>query len=170
MTRSIFFSLLLLLIVSAAPADERFRTAPAKLRADRIEINQKTGESRYLGHVEINQDTLRVTADRASVRQQAGLVEHIRFEGQPATFRDKPEGQDQFIEGEARRIDYEALHRRAHLYDNVKIRRGADLLQSGTVHYNMNTQAVTAESSGGQRVIVVLDPKHTTPPTGAPKQ
>jgi lipopolysaccharide export system protein LptA len=154
-------ALLLTLLIALAPltqADDASRTAPVSLRADRIEIDQKSGLSRYQGKVALNQGTLRLTADKATVERQGELLKRVTAEGKPATFRDRPEGQTEFIEGEALRMEYEALERKLHLVGQVSVKRGKDLLKAGELHYHLNTESVTARSLDGQRVIATLNP------------
>ena len=139
-------------------ADEVSRQLPASLRADRIVIDQKTGISRYQGHVVVNQGTLRLTADQATVEQQGQLLRRVTATGHPVTFRDKPEGQIQFIDGESQRAEYEALEQKLHLIDKVVVRQGDDLIRAGEIHYHLNTETIRARSLDGQRVVATLNP------------
>lgn len=103
------------LALPAAGAD-RPPAEPVNLRADRIEIDQRRNLSRYQGHVVLTQGALRLTADRAETRSRDQTLERVTAEGRPATFRHRPEGQPEPIEGEALRAEYEASEQRLHLY------------------------------------------------------
>ena len=156
--KTVPFLIMLTAFTGAAWADDASRQLPASLRANHIEIDQKTGISRYRGKVAVTQGTLRVTADQATAEQQGDLLYRITAEGRPATFRDKPEGQGQLVEGEAQRVEYEALERKLHLTGNVVLRHGDDRLQAGEAHYNLNNQSVSARRLDGQRVTATLNP------------
>jgi lipopolysaccharide export system protein LptA len=160
--RTTLFLAALLTVAASATADDASRQAPVNLRADRIEIDQKTGISRYRGKVAVNQGTLRLTADSATVERRGELLHRVTAEGKPATFRDRPEGQTEFVEGEALRMEYEALERKLHLVGKVSVKRGDDLLRAGELHYHLNTESVTARSLDGQRVIATLKPQPKT--------
>jgi len=112
---SLFLSALLVVPLCALAADDD-RQQPVNLRADRIDIDQKKGLSLYRGHVVFSQGTLRLTAARAAVQNRANLVETVTAEGKPVTFRHRPEGQKEFVEGTASRAEYHALAQRMDLY------------------------------------------------------
>lgn len=165
--KSVLIVAITFISASAVQADDASRQAPVSLRADRIEIDQKTGISRYQGKVAVNQGTLRLTADKATVERQGELLRKVTAEGKPATFRDRPEGQTEFIEGEALRMEYEALERKLHLTGKVSVKRGDDLLKAGELHYHLNTESVTARSLDGQRVFATLKPEKKADASGA---
>lgn len=153
---------LLLVILLSAPlgalAADGERQLPVHLRADRIDIDQKKGLSLYRGHVVFSQGTLRLTAARADVQNRANVIETVAAEGKPVTFRHRPEGRSEFIEGEANRVVYHALAQRADLFGDVQINRGRDLFRSAVLHYDITNQSMIGESSNGQRVYVALEP------------
>jgi lipopolysaccharide export system protein LptA len=150
----------LLAVPLAVQAAEGERQLPVYLSADRIDIDQKKGLSVYRGHVVLNQGTLRLTAARADVQNRANLLETVSAEGKPATFRYRPEGAAEFIEGEASRAVYHALTQQVDLYDNVQVQRGRDLFRSAVLHYDIVNQRLIAESAPGRRVYAALVPHH----------
>lgn len=143
--------------LAAGAAGER--QEPVHLRADRIEIDQKKGVSHYQGHVQLTQGTLRVTADRADAKQRGDLLENVIATGKPVTFRDRPEGQTEFIDGKAARAEYDAPGRQIYLSGGVDITRGHDNVRAASAHYDMNARAVHAERDAGQRVYMALTPR-----------
>ena len=165
--KSVLIVTITFIAASAVQADDASRQAPVSLRADRIEIDQKTGISRYRGKVAVNQGTLQLTADKATVERQGELLRKVTAEGMPATFRDRPEGQTEFIEGEALRMEYEALERKLHLTGKVSVKRGDDQLKAGELHYHLNNETLTARSLDGQRVFATLKPEKKADAPGA---
>lgn len=147
--------------LTAVPALAAEPTArgPVHLRADRIEIDQKRGVSRYQGRVVLTQDTLRVTADRAEARGRTETVEQVTAEGHPTTFRYRVAGQPEAIEGEARRAEYDVVARRLVLSGKVEVRQGQDLLRAGVVHYDLPAGTVTAHADSERRVFATLVPR-----------
>jgi lipopolysaccharide export system protein LptA len=141
-----------------ALAAEGERQLPIYLSADRIDIDQKKGLSLYRGHVLFKQGTLRLTAARAEVQNRANLLDTVTAEGKPATFRYRPDGTEEFIEGEANRAVYHALARQVDLYDNVQVQRGRDLFRSAVLHYDIENQRLIGESAPGRRVYAALMP------------
>jgi lipopolysaccharide export system protein LptA len=114
--RTRFLLSALLAMPLCALAAENDRQQPVHLHADRIDIDQKKGLSLYRGHVVFSQGTLRLTAARAEVQNRANALETVTAEGKPVTFRHRPEGQKEYVEGKARRAKYYALAQRLELY------------------------------------------------------
>jgi lipopolysaccharide export system protein LptA len=150
-------------------AAERVRSEPVHLRADRIEIDQKKGVSRYLGNVDLRQGALHVTAARAEARSRGDTLEFVTAEGAPLTFRDQPAGMDRPIEGVAQRLEYEALERRVHLYGNVEIRRGDDRIRADSLHYDIAADRAEAEGGERTRVYTTVTPRRQDEPPREPK-
>ena len=174
MNRKRRYALLIVPVLLAAPlsvlAAEGERQLPVFLRADRIDINQKTELSLYRGHVVFSQGTFRLTAARAEVQNRANQLETVTAEGKPATFRYRPEGTVVFIEGEASRAVYHAVARQVDLYDNVQLQRGRDLFRSAVLHYDIENQSLIGEGASGRRVYAALMPQtsNKTPPVDLP--
>ena len=158
----------LLLVAPCALAVENERQLPVNLRADRIDVDQKKGLSLYRGHVLFSQGTLRLTAARAEVQNRASVIETVTAEGQPVSFRHRPEGQTEFIEGEASRVVYHALTRQVDLYGMVQIQRGRDLFRSAVLHYDIEKQSMIGESANGRRVYAALVPRGKPLPENPP--
>ena len=78
------------------------------------------------------------------------------------TFRDRPQGQQQVIEGQATRAEYDAVSQQIHLYGNVDIQRGRDRFRAGVAHYDMQTETLLGESDASQRVYATLTPPEKT--------
>jgi len=155
-------TLLLLPVLLAVPlcaraADDE-RQLPVHLRADRIDADQKKGTSLYRGNVVFTQGTLRLTAARAEVQNRASVVETVTAEGTPVTFRHRPEGQEEYVEGEANRVVYHALAQQADLFGAVQVQRSRDVYRSAVLHYDIENQRLIGESADGRRVYAALVP------------
>ena len=150
-----------------APAVDNERRLPVNVRADRIDIDQKKGISLYRGHVVFSQGTFLLKAARAEVQNRANVIETVTAEGKPVSFRHRPEGLVEFIEGEADRAVYHAPTRRVDLYGEVQVQRGRDLFRSAVLHYDIENQSMIAESANGRPVYAVLEPRaEKLPPPG----
>jgi lipopolysaccharide export system protein LptA len=134
-----------------------------QLRADRIDVDQKKGLSLYRGNVVFSQGTLRLTAARAEVQSRATVIETVTAEGQPVTFRQRPEGLTEFIEGAASRAVYHALTRQVDLFGEVQVQRGRDLFRGAVLQYDIGNESLVAEGAAGQRAYVALVPRAGTP-------
>lgn len=161
-TRTLLFvtALLAPLCALAAAGD---RQKPVNLRADRIEINQKKGTSHYRGRVLLTQGTLRMTAASAEARNRGNKVETVTAEGKPVTFRHRPEGGVEYIEGQASRVHYRVTEQLVDFGGNVNLQRGGDTFRAAQAHYDIATRHVIAEGNAEQRAYVALVPRARLP-------
>ena len=153
----LFFSLLLAPLCALAATSDRQK--PVNLRADRIEIDQKKGTSLYRGHVLLTQGTLRMTAARAEARNRGNKVETVTAEGEPVTFRLRPEGGTEYIQGRASRVHYRVPEQLVDFGGNVNLQRGRDAFRAAHARYDITTRQVIAEGNAEQRAYVALVPR-----------
>ena len=157
-TRALLLITVLLIPVEGFAAGDD-RQQPVNLRADRIEINQKNKTSQYRGHVVLTQGTLRLTAARADTRQRGNQVETVTAQGTPVTFRHRPQGGVEDLEGKAGRALYHVPQRRMDFHENVTVQRGRDMFRGAVVHYDLESRGLIAEGNAEQRVYVALVPR-----------
>lgn len=163
--RAVFLVVLALLVPSLRAADDP-RSAPVNLHADRIDIDQRTGISHYIGHVDLRQGATRITAAHAEARSRGSVLERVTAEGQPATFHDQPTGQAQPVSGTAGRLEYEAVAQRIHLYREVEIRHAGDTLRAGVIDYDLTNRSLHAERDAKTRVYMAVVPHAADMPAG----
>ena len=166
-----------------------FALAPARAeRADRLKemnivsdrggkLDQQNRFAEVEGNVVITKGTILMHADRVQVRQSAaGYDTAIAFgtSGRPATFRQKRDGADEYIEGEADRLEYDARTDTVKFVNNAVVRRlrGASVTDeiSGNLITYDGTSQVSSVSGGATptpanptgRVRVTLTPREGT--------
>jgi lipopolysaccharide export system protein LptA len=168
------YSLLLLLALAApAHAERADRSKPVNLEADSVTLDDISKVSVYQGNVILSQGTLMLRADRVQVTQNATGVDRIHATGQPVAFRQKLDNSEEFIEGFARRIEYNSGSSELELIGQARLRRGADELRGAQISYNANTEfykvtgQVGAQKTGG-RVRAVIRPKTPAAPVTPP--
>lgn len=135
------------------------RNQPIRISANAVTVDQKTGVTRYQGDVVIQQGSLHIAADRVVIRQGKGEIESLSAFGNPVTFRQRPDGEAQEIKGSAARLQYSAGDQILHLYDDVALQRGDDVLHSATLHYDLDNDRLQAESDPNTRVYTVIQPR-----------
>jgi lipopolysaccharide export system protein LptA len=108
------------------------------------------------GHVSITQGTLVIRADRVEVRE----VEPGKFTAvaqgsgeQPATFRQRRDRVDEFVEGEADRIEYDGAGEKVNFIGDARLRvmRGgtpADEASAATIVYDQRLDTIVFEGGG----------------------
>jgi lipopolysaccharide export system protein LptA len=153
----------LLVTAAAGHASERDAKEPVQLRADSIEIDRRSGVSRYSGNVSLRQGALHLTADRASATRQQQALETVRAEGNPAVVTQRSETGTVTIEG--RVIVYDATSRIVTVAQNVRARRNGDEVQGHELRYDLETEQLDVYGMPGKRVSAVLWPERSTPAT-----
>ncbi|MFN0314657.1 MAG: lipopolysaccharide transport periplasmic protein LptA [Burkholderiales bacterium] len=172
-------ALLPCLMFGSAHAERSDREKPVNIEADRMSLDDLRKESIFEGNVVLTQGTLTLKADRITVKQdQQGFSSGIAL-GKPASFRQKREGADEFIEGFGDRVEYDGKGEKVQLFTNARIKRGEDEVKGDYISYNsvtefyevIGTKGATAANSG-QRVKAVIQPKkkNIDPVSGAPNK
>lgn len=166
---AILNSLLLATLLAAAPAfaERDDRDKPINLEADTVEVNDATGVSVYSGNVRLTQGTLLMTADKVIVVQDAEGFSKSTAYGNPTTFRQKREGVDEYIDGAAQRLEFDAKKDLVQLFTQARVRRGQDEVRGSYISYNSATESyrvlggkeAATETNPKGRVRAVIQPK-----------
>ena len=158
-----------------AHAERADRLKPLNVEADqsgRVDLQNQVVV--FTGNVVVSKGTMVIRAARIEVRQLPnGYDTATAFgaPGKPATFRQKRDGVDEFIDGEAERLEYDGSKDQIKFISNAAVRRlrgatVADEITGNLVTYDASTEvfsvfggaASTAANPGG-RVRAVLTPR-----------
>jgi lipopolysaccharide export system protein LptA len=167
-------SLLFALSSVAALAEKADRSQPVNLEADSVTVDDRNKVSVYQGNVSLVQGTMSLQADRIEVRQDAAGFDKATAFGNPVKFRQKQEGKDEYIEGYAKRVEYDGKQSKLELLGDARLKKGADVLNGNYISYNANTEFFevkgtgTPGAPGSSRVRAVIQPKNTTPAEATP--
>lgn len=136
------------------------RDQPMYVEADRADIDEQRGISVYRGNVKITQGTLQLTAAELTVHSKGGDITKAIAVGQPATYRQRPDGKAQDVEAEALRMEYFAADQKIILIDKAEVRQGGDTFRSDRINYDIAKDVVNAGAgSPGDRVRITIQPK-----------
>lgn len=153
-------ALLLVFVPAMAQGLSSDRNQPITIEADRATLNEKDGSSIYEGNVHLQQGTLNLRGNRMTVQIADDEIEEIVLTGQPASYRQRPDGRDSDQHAEAGRIEYHAADERLILLDNARVwQSGAEEFRSERIVYNIKKNTVSAGGSAGDRVRITLQPK-----------
>jgi lipopolysaccharide export system protein LptA len=153
------------LLASAERAD---RDKPVNLEADRVDLDDAKKEAVFVGSVTLTQGTLTIKADKIIVKQDAEGFQYGIAYGNPAHFRQKREGFDEYIEGFSERLEYDSKADKMQMFTNARIQRGGDEVRGDYISYNALTEffqviggGKSAASTGNPqgRVRAVIQPK-----------
>ncbi|KAB2920972.1 MAG: lipopolysaccharide transport periplasmic protein LptA [Dechloromonas sp.] len=158
-----------LLASPAAYAERADRDKPMHLEANRISIDDAKKIQILEGDVVITKGTLILKADRIVVTEdQYGFQKGTAFGGKGglARFRQKREGRDDFMEGEAERIEYNSNNEVAELFHRAWVKSGEDEIKGDYIWYDAISEKylVTAGENRNPkappaRVRAIIQPK-----------
>ncbi|SHL98770.1 lipopolysaccharide transport periplasmic protein LptA [Vreelandella subglaciescola] len=137
---------------------------PVQVEADRFDLDQRAGTVVYRGNVKIRQGEMRLRGARVNIqRNDAGELSRATAFGERAYLRDRPDGQKEQIEGEARQIIYHVAERRVELIDQAELDQGGDHFEGGRLEYFIDREVIQArsdvEGSDNQRIRMTLQPE-----------
>jgi lipopolysaccharide export system protein LptA len=168
----------LALAVGTAHAEKADRSKPLNVEADQpsnLDLQKKVVV--FNGNVVITKGTLVIRAAKIEVRETADGYQAATATGtagKPATFRQKRDGVDEYIEGQAERLEYDSKADTVRFVNAAVVRRlrgtaVADEITGSVVAYDASSEifsvsggAPNANGSSG-RVRAVLTPREGTP-------
>lgn len=159
-------------VVPAARAEKADRLKPLNFAADNARVDEARQLNVLTGNVDITKGTMIVRAAKVEVKQNRdGSQFAVAFSGDGgrAYYKQKRDGVDEYVEGEAERIEYDGAADIVRFVGRATMRRlrgstPTDEVQGQTITYNSNADVYnvaggpsSAASSG--RVHGVLTPR-----------
>ncbi len=150
-----------------ARAERADRDKPVNIDSDRMNADDAQKTAVFEGRVVLTQGTLLIRADRLTVHQDSEGFQSAIALGKPATFRQKRDGIDEYIDGEAERIEYDGRADRVQLFNGARVHRDSgDDVRGSTISYDSKTEQFSVQSakdaspqSRDGRVRAVIMPK-----------
>ena len=166
------------LAAPAAHAERADRSKPMSVTStgenpDVVDLKKRSAV--FVGNVVITQGTLEIHADRVEVSEDPDgqrLGYAFGSATHPATFRQKRDGEDEYSEGDAMRIEYDSAANRVRFVGAAHLRmlKGTvvtDQANAALITYDTATDTIklgagdasTPAASSGSRTTVVFTPK-----------
>lgn len=165
--------LLLLLAAPACFAERADRDKPVHLEADQVLVDDAQQISTFTGNVQMTQGTMVIRGDKIVVVQDKEGFKHGTAYGRTASFRQKREGLDEYVEGYGERIEYDTRAETVDFYVKARVKRGLDEVRGEHITYSQKTEIFQVNGGGApaagappKRVRAILQPK---PKDGAPQ-
>ncbi|HLB13868.1 MAG TPA: lipopolysaccharide transport periplasmic protein LptA [Burkholderiales bacterium] len=154
-------------LAGAAHAERADRDKPLNIEADRMLADDAKQTVEFDGRVVMTQGTFTLRADRITVRQDKDGFQFGVAVGNPATFREKRDGADEWIEGQAKRIEYDGRAQRVELFDQARVARDKDEVRGNYISYDQRGEVyrvqgakdTQAQPARDERVRAVIQPK-----------
>jgi lipopolysaccharide export system protein LptA len=135
-----------------------------QVEADQVVINNVERTSIFTGKVQATQGTLELRGDKIIISEdkkgnKIGLVY-----GSTASFRQKREGINEYVEGYGERIEYDTQKQTIDIYGQARLKREQDFIRGEHIIYNAQTEIFQVDTGAvvqgvaPQRVRAVLQP------------
>lgn len=155
-------------------AEKADKDKPTQIDANRMTSDDARRISIFEGNVVLTKGTILVRAERITVRQDAEGFQISTATGGPARFRQKRDGRDEWIEGEALLIEIDDKKEKIELRDQARITRDKDEVRGDVISVDTRSEffSVTGGKSAASaanpegRVRAVIQPKTPTVPQG----
>ena len=149
----------LALALAALPAagERGDREKEIVVGADRLTADDANRTSTFDGNVVVTQGTMRMTAGKVVVREDAQRHKIYVASGSPVTFRQKRDKVEEWVEGYAQRAEFDDRDDVLKLYGNARVKSNQNELAGDFISYDMKREV--AEVSGA--------PPGKTPPANS---
>jgi len=171
---SLLFGTLLLAHAATGHAERADRNKPVHIESDRVSIDNVHQVSVFTGDVVLTQGTLIIRGNQIVVTQDKSGFKHGTATGNLASFRQKREGLDEYVEGYGDRIEYDTGSEIMQIFGHARVKRGLDDVRGDHITYNSRTEIfqvnsgpnLQAPATAGkeQRVRAVIQPKDKQAP------
>ncbi|MDE2366201.1 MAG: lipopolysaccharide transport periplasmic protein LptA [Betaproteobacteria bacterium] len=150
-------------------AEKADRDQPVNLEADRATVQDANKLATFTGNVVLTQGTLIIRADKMTVKEDANGFQHATAFGNLASFRQKRDGKDEYVEGWSERMEYDSKADKVELFKKARLRRGKDEVYGDYISYDAineffqviggNNETAPQVRSPEGRVRAVIQPK-----------
>ena len=134
-------------IAPAAFAEKADRNKPVNIESDRMNADDVKKTAIFEGRVVLTQGTLTIRADRITVRQDKDGFQYGTATGGPASFRQKRDGVNEYVEAEAERIEYDAKADKVEFFEKARLKRDSgDDVRGNYISYDARTEYFTVSA------------------------
>ena len=167
-----FAALLLTAIALPAQAEKADREKPMNIEADRMSMDDIKKIQVFEGNVIVTQGTMQILTNKLGVTQDAdGFQKGVATGGAGglARFKQKRDGVDEYMEGEAERVEHDTREEKTEFFIRGWVRNGQDEVKGPYISYDALTEKyLVTNGSGGQktatgaaqaRVRAIIQPK-----------
>jgi lipopolysaccharide export system protein LptA len=154
-------------LAGSALAERADRDRPVHLEADRATVQDANKLATFTGNVVLTQGTLVIRADKMTVKEDANGFQQATAFGNLASFRQKRDGRDEYVEGWSERMEYDGKADKVQLFKKARLRRGQDEVHGDYISYDAVNEFFQVNGSGETstqthsegRVRAVIQPK-----------
>jgi lipopolysaccharide export system protein LptA len=162
------------LATGAAHAERADREKEIIVGADHSTIDDTSRLLTFDGNVVVTQGTMRITAARMTVKEDAERHKYYVANGAPVTFRQKRDKVDEWIEGVADKAEFDDRNDVLKLFNRARVKSNSNELTGDFISYDMRREVAevagappgqSAPANTGRVKVIIMPPKKA--PEGA---
>ncbi|WP_419812643.1 lipopolysaccharide transport periplasmic protein LptA [Bacterioplanoides sp.] len=121
--------------------------------SDSAELDRKAGVVIYKGNVVLTQGTLKIESDRLMILRNGEVVEQAVAEGNPATYQQQIQADQQLTTASGQRIDYFATRKEVQIQGNAELHQEGNQFSGEKITYDITNERVLASSAEPQETV-----------------
>ena len=130
-----------------AKAERADREKLIVVNADHVYADDANHTSTFDGNVVITQGTMRMTANKVTVKEDENRHKFYVAYGTPVTFRQKRDNVDEYVEGYALRAEFDDLNDIVRLYEKARVTSNANVINGEYIQYDMNKELAEVQGA-----------------------
>jgi lipopolysaccharide export system protein LptA len=163
-------ALALAIVALACPAwaEKGDREKEIVVGADRLTADDANKTSTFEGGVVVTQGTMRMTAARVTVKEDAQRHKLYVANGSPVTFRQKRDNVDEWVEGFADRAEFDDRNDVLKLFGNARVKSNQNEITGDFITYDMKREVAevsgaapgkAAPANAGRVKVIIVPPR-----------
>jgi lipopolysaccharide export system protein LptA len=130
------------LLAAALPAvaDKADREKEINIGADKLTADDNARTSVFDGNVVVTQGTMRITAAKVTVKEDAERFKFYVATGSPVSFRQRRDKADDYIEGWAERAEFDDRTAKLKLFDKARLKSVQGEIAGDIITYDTNRE------------------------------
>ena len=142
---------------------------PIQIESDNMEYDDKAKLNVYKGNVVVTQGSMKLSGNVLTINlDKKDEITKVLVDGEPARFRQLPDGKSEYQEGEALRMEYHKDKHMIYFIKNARVMQGAQSFSGHEITYDTERNFITARKANeGEgvakgpkpRVIVTIPPQ-----------
>ncbi len=160
----LFFLFSVSCLVSSLPVSALSTDAeqPINIQSDKAIIDDASGIATYEGNVVVTQGSIQINAYRVILNySEKQTLEKVVAEGEPAHFKQTPDGNKPDIQAKAKLMEYFATTNVIQLSQGAELWQGKDTFAGQRITYNTQNGIIEADKGDSKegRVSVTIQPR-----------
>ncbi|HTS84070.1 MAG TPA: lipopolysaccharide transport periplasmic protein LptA [Usitatibacter sp.] len=142
-----FLAAACLVLALPARAERADREKDIVVNADHLYADDANHTSTFEGNVVVTQGTMRMTANKVTVKEDEDRHKFYVAYGNPVTFRQKRDNVDEYVEGYAQRAEFDDLNDIVRLYEKARVTSNANVITGEYIQYDMRKELAEVQGA-----------------------